>query len=627
MMHARMTLGRSRPSKKEILAKDTERFPKLEDFLEKRDFLGAYTLLRFCANFIRNLKSRGIDVEDVDPSLEELRDPFILKLWVGYCLFHLGKYQDAERIYTNLLEEVEEKSMDSSRFDDSESDTFHNHAFTQKLHLYRCICYFYLGMYDKAEEGLSLCPVCSLRTRLEFHLAAKMKGDAAEERLMGLHKSLEDVMEDHLTLASVHYLRSHYDEAVKTYDSVIKRFCADHTTRASKSEEKESLIVPTKEFAALLLYKAMCFYRLEFFDQCEEQLELFQEITGGAQSLTTIMLMACNDYRSSESSNAVASVKDFVKRHSHMATHPMIVHNLCIFKDAEDADSILPGLLDSIPEARMNLALFYLNAGDTKEAWEVMKDFEPGDPQQYVLRGIVAASHGQASGSDDLVELAKDDFKLVGESPDDKDTILGRQSMASYLFLEGNYSLSVRYLESIGEYLDDDESYAWNIGMAYAVLEDYGKAVNAFELLPEDHPYRSDFLFRAWYAKSLIRDGNPVKAWGVYLNAGSADERLVQLIANECYSCGHYLYACKAFDVLDKIMPGKENWEGKRGAAIGVLKMYSDGTVDIAAIRAVLKMIWQSEHEQKEFIFSSILQWCQTNTDGISEDEIKRIKR
>jgi intraflagellar transport protein 56 len=36
---------------------------------------------------------------------------------------------------------------------------------------------------------------------------------------------------------------------------------------------------------------------------------------------------------------------------------------------------------------------------------------------------------------------------------------------------------------------------------------------------------------------------------------------------------GHFLYAIKAFDALHKLDPNPEHWEGKRGAAAGVLQM------------------------------------------------------
>ena len=38
---------------------------------------------------------------------------------------------------------------------------------------------------------------------------------------MGFHKNLQDVVEDQLSLASIHYLRSHYQEAIDIYKRVL----------------------------------------------------------------------------------------------------------------------------------------------------------------------------------------------------------------------------------------------------------------------------------------------------------------------------------------------------------------------------------------------------------------------
>lgn len=40
---------------------------------------------------------------------------------------------------------------------------------------------------------------------------------------------------------------------------------------------------------------------------------------------------------------------------------------------------------------------------------------------------------------------------------------------------------------------------------------------------------------------------------------------------------GDFLYAAKAFDVLEKLDPNPEFWEGKRGACVGVLQMIIAG--------------------------------------------------
>ena len=72
----------------------------------------------------------------------------------------------------------------------------------------------YLTIYQAAEKG----PKSALRTRLFFHLAHKFND---ETRLMMHHQQLQDVIEDQLSLASIHYLRSHYQEAIDIYKRIL----------------------------------------------------------------------------------------------------------------------------------------------------------------------------------------------------------------------------------------------------------------------------------------------------------------------------------------------------------------------------------------------------------------------
>ena len=60
---------------------------------------------------------------------------------------------------------------------------------------------------------------------------------------------------------------------------------------------------------------------------------------------------------------------------------------------------ILPNLVDVIPEARLNLVIYYLKQDDVREAFELIKDLEPAVPQEYILKGIVNAEMGQETNS------------------------------------------------------------------------------------------------------------------------------------------------------------------------------------------------------------------------------------
>ena len=71
----------------------------------------------------------------------------------------------------------------------------------------------------------------------------------------------------------------------------------------------------------------------------------------------------------------------------------------------------------------------------------------------------------------------------------------------------------------------------------------------------------------------------PYHAWEIYINMDTSNESLslLNLIANDCYKMGQFYYSVKAFDVLERLDPDPEFWEGKRGAAIGVFQLVIAG--------------------------------------------------
>lgn len=74
------------------------------------------------------------------------------------------------------------------------------------------------GMYNESLELIDSIVNNPLKVRLLFHLAHKLND---EERLLELHGSLCDVIEDQLSLASMHYLRAHYQDAIDIYKRVL----------------------------------------------------------------------------------------------------------------------------------------------------------------------------------------------------------------------------------------------------------------------------------------------------------------------------------------------------------------------------------------------------------------------
>lgn len=73
-------------------------------------------------------------------------------------------------------------------------------------------------MYTEAQAIIEAIPNSTLKVRLLFHLAHKLND---EDRLLELHGSLRDVNEDQLSLASMHYLRAHYQDAIDIYKRLL----------------------------------------------------------------------------------------------------------------------------------------------------------------------------------------------------------------------------------------------------------------------------------------------------------------------------------------------------------------------------------------------------------------------
>ena len=107
----------------------------------------------------------------------------------------------------------------------------------------------------------------------------------------------------------------------------------------------------------------------------------------------------------------------------------------------------------------------------------------------------------------------------------------------------------------------------------------------------------------------------PRQAWELYLQMEtSADSfNLLQLIANDCYKLGQFIYAAKAFDVMEKLDPNPEYWEGKRGACVGVFQLVIAGREPKEMLMDVVQILHNSSQPQAELIMVAIKKWVREN--------------
>lgn len=615
--------GRLRGGKASTPESKSAKLTRLDEYISKRDYTGALALLDF--------NRKGADARD---SVDAL-------MWMGYCACHLGNYQRAYEAYGELLGLGEE-----SKGDDLE--------LPHEVHLNSACCLYYMQMYKEAEEAVAeydkaaalsvertiaekstpaeiakrrraiqqeamadaksrvsgvltdddvvsridkdtrleltaaRAPERALRNRLLFHIAHKRDN---QDELMMRHQDLTDTNEDQLSLAAIHYLRSHFQEATDIY---------------------KRLLLENRDDLALNVYVAMCYYKLDYYDVSLEILAVY--LQAHPDSAIAVNLKACNHFRLYNGKAAEAELKVLSDQGHALHTNDLIGHNRVVFSQGEGALQVLPQLSDFIPEARLNLVIYYLRHDGMQEAYELIKDVEPSTPQEYILKGVVNASVGQALGSRDHVKMAQQFFQLVGSSASECDTIPGRQCMASCFFLLKQFEDVNIYLNSIKAYMYNDDDFNWNYGISLAQTGNFKAAEEAL-LLVQNERYKAEYCYISWLARCYIMNGQPKNAWELYLKMDTSNEsfNLLQLIANDCYRMGQFLVAAKAFDVLERLDPDPEFWEGKRGACVGVFQQVVAQKAPTEDLRDVLTMVRNTSNPQVEYMVRIITKWATSN--------------
>lgn len=136
-----------------------------------------------------------------------------------------------------------------------------------------------------------------------------------------------------------------------------------------------------------------------------------------------------------------------------LMSNDLLRHNMVVFTDGQKALQVLPPLVEFIPEARLNLAIYHMRNDEVEDADELLKDEQPTTAQEYILKAVINATIGQTHGNKESMRVAQSCFKTIGTSPSDADTIPGRQCMASSFFLQKQFEDANVYLSSIENYM------------------------------------------------------------------------------------------------------------------------------------------------------------------------------
>ena len=162
--------------------------------------------------------------------------------------------------------------------------------------------------------------------------------------------------------------------------------------------------------------------------------------------------------------------------------------------------------------------------------------------------------YGHKTNSKEHLKTAQQLFQLVGASATECDTIPGRQCMASCFFLLKQFDDVLVYLNSIKDYFQTDDDFHWNYALTNASTGDYKTAQASF-LAIRNQKYKSDETYIKWLIRTYIMNGKPKNAWDVYMSTETSTDSyaILLLIANDNYKMGHFYYAVKGFEALEKI--------------------------------------------------------------------------
>eukprot|EP00937_MAST-01D_sp_MAST-1D-sp2_P005185 g5185.t1 len=507
----------------------------IAQLLTKNDVAGARAVLEF------EREALGADpgAAPADAAPADQRRAHNL-MWLAYCRFLSGAVEAALELY----EEAEREGIAPDA-----------------APLYAVICRHYLGQHKEAQRAVQDLPpsddaeVEQLRNRLQFFISQALDDETA---LMKAHGKLKDTTMDQLALAAMHYQREHYQEAVDIY---------------------KRLLLEDKKLLVLNLLISKCYYKLDYFDVALEILEPYEQAY--PHSFAATNLRAACQFRLYNGKAALGELSTFWDR------SVLTRHNRVVYNEGKGALRVLQPLVRAqeerrwgdesgpvLREARVNLALFHMKNGDAQPAYEMLKALEPKSPAEYICKGVASVMMGQETGSKEHLKKAQQYFQLVGQSESEKDTIPGRQCMASCFMLLKQFDDACVYLKSIESYLANDDTFNWNYGFSLLAGGEFEQAAERLGRV-KDEAWRAEDAFVQASARCCVRNRDPRRAWEMYLAADTAQvsHSCLQLIGDECYATGQFEYALKAFDALLRIDSDESRYlEALRGAAGGVLQ-------------------------------------------------------
>lgn len=500
----------------------------------------------------------------------------------------------------------------------SDMDDLKKQKLIQQLWLYKACCSYGLCEYKQAREEVRQSGDSNpLQTRLLFQVALKLNDEAEiMTRLSNLRHPGR--VEDSLCVAALQYLRLRFGDAIKIYRDIL--------------EDNLSLF-------AVHVYVSLCYYKLDYHELAHDILQDY--VKKYPDSVTAVNLLAACVYHLTDKGGPQAAATillDLERRaaagsssttnggaSSAIQSNDLLRHNLSVFRNCPNASQVLPPLVDIIPEARLNMAIYQLREGNIKEAFSLIKELNPVIVPEFLLKGVVLLALGQETNNSQLLGEAHELFKTVGMSPHAKDTIQGRQAMASCFFLYKKFAEVLVYLRSIAEYFPEEDTFIWNFGIALAGNHEYKEACAQLASI-RDSSMRKDPVWLKWICRSYIRSGEPERAWELFeeLETHSPDTlEILRLIADDFYKMGQFVWALRSFEILQSFEeavggrgagPETELFEAVRGSAVGVFQQVIAGQAGEAELQEAVRALSSTHNNpQCEYILQCIKKWADSH--------------
>uniref|UniRef100_A0AC35UG54 TPR_REGION domain-containing protein n=1 Tax=Rhabditophanes sp. KR3021 TaxID=114890 RepID=A0AC35UG54_9BILA len=552
-----MNLLRSLAPKRLIKSSGTDsssggQIDDLEEFLYKRDYLGAISLLEF--------------------RLSTSPDDISLMQWLGHCSFHNADYKKAATTYLRML-------ALPNYPDDTETNLG--------------VVYYFLGLYEEAKLIAGKGPVHSLTNRLLYLISFKLNDDKS---MRLLHPKISGTIENEMCAAAMNFSRFHYNESINMYKKMLEEnpsflainyYIALCLYRLDYHDASLSLLNLYLEAhpgstTAINLVSANR-YRLGTPDQAFNEIRhlshLMDEETFFGRNLLRHNAVVYK--RGQGALQVFPSLVNFI---------PEATHNLIIFHlKREDHDAAYAMVKDMIPSESIEyiikaIAFYYMY------------------------------KKGKSSGSD-LRALTIDLYNSVGQSDVEKDTIVGRQCMAIVSFMQENYAEVCMYLQSIEHFFSKNNTFSYNYGQALVAIDNYERAEEILKDVRNDFvdniPYQFCLIKALIHNDKVVEAEGVLKTMN---RQDPSYNEALNMIANECYIVGIYHKALIFFVALRNVNQTSELNSAIRGCAVGVLRQHIAKKVGKEELMNALLILDTDKHPRSVKACQAIQLYLETST-------------